>query len=107
MLDALPAHGRAAAIATVWALMTDDLAGDVACESAHALGDPWRLTHDEGTADTDVQAAGAGLLDAGTTSIRSSDSRVADAVTAWSERPRTAPPEDLATWLLDAAEPMA
>jgi len=107
MLDALPAPGRAAAIATVWALMTNDDVGELALEAARALGDPWRLVHDQGIANTDMQAAVTQMLDASAGSVRSSDSRLADAVTAWSERPYPVRPDDLTSWILHAAEPTA
>lgn len=105
MLDALPATGRRAAIATVWALVTNVDVGELALEAAIALDDPWRLVHDRGTANTDVQVAVAHMLDASAESVRSSDSRLADAVTAWRERPCPVRPADFTSWLLDAAEP--
>ncbi len=47
------------------------------------------------------------MLDASAGSVRSSDSRLADAVTAWSERPYPVRPDDLTSWILHAAEPTA
>ena len=105
MLDALPATGRDAAIATVWALMTNDDVGDLALEAAHSLDDPWRLVHERGTADADLHTAVAHLLEMCAQSLRPLDSRLADAVTAWSERPCPVQPDDLTSWVLDAAEP--
>ena len=105
MLDALPAPGRQAAIATVWALMTNDDVGDVALEAVRALDDPWRMAHDHGIAHTDLHAAVAHVLDVSARSVRPIDSHLADAVTNWSERPCPVRPDDLTSWLLNAAEP--
>jgi len=105
MLDALPAPGRTAAIATVWALMTDDGVGELAAEAARSLDDPWRLVHDEGTANNDLHMAVTKTLDASAGWARSRDSRLYDAVAAWRERSAAIQPNDITSWLLNTAEP--
>lgn len=105
MLDTLPAPGRAAAIAAVWLLMTNDDVGDVALEAARSLDNPWRLVHDHGVADTDLLVAVEHMLDVSARSLRPTDPQLADAVATWSERPRPVRPDDLCNWLLDIAEP--
>ncbi len=82
MLDALPTVGRAAAIATVWALMVEDSVGEMAAEICRALGDPWRLANDEGLKNACLSAATARVLDL---VARSSEPQLADSVMAWNE----------------------
>lgn len=106
MLDALPAAGRAAAIATVWELMTNDDVGDDVAQAASALDDPWRLAHDDGIGDAGLHAAVTHLFDASAASVRRTDSQLADAMTAWGERIYPVRPDDLTRWLLDSVEPV-
>jgi glutamate--cysteine ligase len=105
MLDALPAIGRRAAVATVWALMTDHGIGDVAFEAAHKLDDPWGLVYERGPGHTELHETVAHLLDLSARSVRPIDPRLANAVTTWSERPSPARPDDVGDWVLGAAEP--
>jgi glutamate--cysteine ligase len=63
MIDALPAPGRAAAIATVWALLTDARAGDEAADECRALTDPWAIATEEGLGNPGMRTAAATLLD--------------------------------------------
>lgn len=107
MLDALPSLGRQAAIATVWVLMTNDDIGESASATACALDDPWRLVHNEGTANADLNAAVTHVLAASAKAVKPGDLRLADAVTAWMDRPGPVRPDDVKSWLLDAAEPSA
>lgn len=83
LLDALPAVGRAAAIATVWAVMVDDRVGEMAADICSALTDPWRVAHDEGLDNPAMSAAVTSVLDR---VARSSEPQLADSVAAWSER---------------------
>ena len=83
MLDALPAAGRAAAIATVWALVVDEGVGEFACEAASAVDDPWRAAHNEGLDNAALSAAVNHLLDR---VARSSEPQLAESVVTWSER---------------------
>ena len=105
MLDALPAPGRAAAIATIWAVMTNDDVGDAACAASRTPAELWRIVHDTGIANVDLHTAVGHILDASAHALRPIDTRLADAVTAWSATPFPAQPDDLAGWLLDSAEP--
>ena len=82
MLDALPTVGRAAAIATVWALMVDDGVSEAVTGTCQALGDAWRLVHDEGLDNAALSAAVTSVLDR---VARSSEPQLAESVVAWSE----------------------
>ena len=106
MLDALGALGRAAAIATVWTLMTDHEVGDAALEAALELGDPWGLAHEHGTAQSALRETVAHLFDLSARSLRPSDSQLADAVVTWGGRSWPARPDDVGDWVLGAAEPI-
>ena len=104
MLDALPAPGRAAAIATVWAAMTNDEVGNVVVEACRAIDDPWRLAHEEGLANDRMHTA-VKIMHAATAGwARSRDTQITDAVTSWSARSAVAKPDNLSNWLLDIAE---
>ena len=105
MLDALPARGRTAAIATVWALMTNRDVGELALEAAQPLADPWPLVRNEGLANSSLRTAATALLDATAGWARSNDARISDAVASWRERSPATHPADVSNWLLDTAEP--
>lgn len=104
MLDALPALGRQAAVATVWTLMTNDDVGDAASAAAHALDDPWQLSYNEGTANADRHAAAVHMLSVSADGLRTVDATLADTMANWSANPDPVQPDDLANWLLNAAE---
>lgn len=107
MLDTLPAPGRAAAIATVWALMTNNDVGELAVEAARPLDDPWQLARDEGLANNGLHKAATAVLDATEAWARSRDARMADAVASWSDRSPAPNPDDASEWQLGLAEPAA
>ena len=54
--------------------------GDVAVRAAHELDDTWRLIHERGTGDADLQET-ALRLELSARSIRRSNPQLADAVT--------------------------
>jgi glutamate--cysteine ligase len=91
MLDAVPATGRAAAIATVWALLTDPDAGRPAAEACGSLVDPWALATEQGLEHPGVRAAAAILLDLATKSYETAAPALAEACRAW-RRERIDPP---------------
>jgi glutamate--cysteine ligase len=105
MIDALPAPGRAAAIAAVWAILTDDRAGELASQACRALADPWRVACDEGLGNAEMRAASATLLEAAANSAHASDRELGRACEAW--RDRTLVGEVTFDDLLGTAEPAA
>lgn len=83
MIDAVPLDGRAAAIATTWALLTDpSVDADIAdiCES---VSDPWELALDRGLADGRLRRAAVELLTLAAARLRPGSGALADACETW------------------------
>ncbi len=86
MLDALPRHGRAAAIATVWTLLTDTGLGREAIEMCTTLVNPWDVVTSHGLQDAAVCDAARGLLSLVTDRLRTANPQLAQACDLWTER---------------------
>ncbi len=90
MIDAVPAAGRAAAIAAVWTLLTDARAGDEAMAACRMLPDPWALATAEGLENDDMRGAATALLDiAAASSARAWGRHLAQACEACRDRLRS------------------
>lgn len=90
MIDALPSEGRAAAIATVWSLLTDADIGERAVEVCRTIADPWHVARDTGLADPELRAVTTAVLEAATDSVRRFDRGLGRMCDAWLERVRAA-----------------
>ena len=85
MLDALPRTGRAAAIATVWALLADPDAGVAVDQHATDPTDVWRVATTLGLADSTTRAAGAQLLRIAAAHLGPTQPQLGDACDLWRE----------------------
>lgn len=83
MIDALPAPGRAAAIATVWALLTDDEAGAQATDACQALADPWRIATEHGLKSDAMCGAATKLLEIAAATLSPQAPELARACRSW------------------------
>ena len=79
MIDAVPAAGRAAAIATMWALLTHDDAGDAVTEACRSLADLWPSATERGLHDDAVKHASVTLLDLTAATLQYSAPTLAEA----------------------------
>ncbi len=86
MIDALPGHGRAAAIAAVWALLTDAALGHEAIEMCTTLVNPWSIVTSHGLQDAAVCDAARGLLGLVTDRLRTENPQLAQACDLWTAR---------------------
>lgn len=83
MIDALPRHGRAAAIAAVWALLTDATVEHEAIEQCEALPNPWTVANSDGLADAAVRDTASGLLSLAADRLRATNPQLAAACDLW------------------------
>jgi len=86
MIDAVPASGRAAAIATVWALLTDPRAGDEAAAVCAEIADPWTIAAEAGLRDRTMRYAATTLLDLAGATMRTLAPKRACACDEWRDR---------------------
>lgn len=83
MLDALPASGRMAATATVWAVLTDPDVGDAAEAICRAIPDAWCRATQAGLDDPAVREAAAAVLDLAARASSATAPSLADACKTW------------------------
>ena len=105
MLDALPRTGRAAAIATVWTLLTDPDAGAAADQPGTDPTDAWHVATTLGLADSTTRAAGARLLRIAAAHLEPTQPQLTDACDQWREHVEAATPATSIAELLSTAEP--
>lgn len=84
-LDALPPRGRAAAVATVWALTADPVVADLATAAAPPLERGWAAASNRGLSDPELRAAARVCLDAAATSLAATAPGLASACRAWGD----------------------
>ncbi len=109
MLDALPAPGRVAAIATVWVILTDPDAGAAAEAICRAIPDAWCRATQAGLGDSAVREAAAAVLDLATGASAAIAPSLIGACKMWRDEHVLSPnpPESLTQLLADAREPIA
>lgn len=83
MIDALPRHGRAAAIAAVWTLLTDHALESQAIEMCTALTNPWDVVTSDGLRNAVVRDAARGLLGLVADRQRTEKPQLAQACELW------------------------
>jgi len=83
MIDALPGAGRAAAIATVWRLLTDTALEREAIEMCTALIDPWSVDTSDGLQDAAVRRTARDLLGLVKDRLRTANPQLAQACNIW------------------------
>ena len=83
MLDALPPPGRVAAIASVWAVLTDPDVGDAAEAICRAIPDAWCRAAQAGLSDPTVREAAANVLDLAARANSATAPSLADACKIW------------------------
>ena len=104
MLDALPAPGRMAAIAAVWAILTDPDVGDAAEAICRAVPDAWCRATQAGLGDPAVREAAANVLDLAARASSATASSLADACKTWRDEHVISPnPPQLVAQLVDRA----
>lgn len=93
MLDALPAAGRTAAIATVWTLLTDPDSGASAAAQCESVDDPWGRALGAGLDDETVRAVSEALVGIAASRMDDEAFDLADVCREWRQgRDRTGPP---------------
>ena len=108
MLDALPASGRMAATATVWAVLTDPDVGDAAEAICRAIPDAWCRATQAGLDDPAVREAAAAVLDLAANANASIAPSLVDACKTWrDERVLSPEPPESLTKLFDRAREAA
>ena len=104
MLDALPALGRMAATATVWAVLTDPDVGDAAGATCRAIPDAWSRATQAGLGDPAIREAAAIVLDLAARASSATSPSLADACKIWrDERVLSSNPPLPVTLLVDSA----
>jgi glutamate--cysteine ligase len=83
MIDALPTAGRAAAIAAVWTVLTDDDAGADATEACRMLVNPWQIATERGLQNDALRDAAMNLLDVAASAVRPQMPELANACRSW------------------------
>jgi len=86
MIDALPRHGRAAAIATVWTLLTHSALEREALEMCTTLIDPWSVVTSDGLQDAAVRDTALNLLGLVTDRLGTGNPQLAQACDRWRAR---------------------
>jgi hypothetical protein len=90
MIDALPSEGRAAAVGTVWTLLTDPAGCDWADELGHPVPDPWDVATSKGLDDPSVRARARLLLDRVARRLEATNPELHRACEQWRARVETA-----------------
>lgn len=90
VVDAVPAMGRAAAVAAVWALATEGCVGVEMMRIADEVPDLWHRSLAGGNSDPRVGDAGRWLLDAAAGVVESEAPSLALACRSWTQRNRSA-----------------
>jgi glutamate--cysteine ligase len=83
MIDALPRDGRAAAIAAVWALLTDSALEREAIEMCTTLINPWSVVTSDGLQDAAVRDTARSLLGLVADRLRKRNPQLAQACDRW------------------------
>lgn len=91
MLDALPAPGRMAATATVWAVLTDPDVGDAAEAICRAIPHAWCRATQAGLGDPAVREAAADVLDLTARASSATAPSLADACDTWRDERALSP----------------
>lgn len=86
VIDAVPAPGRAAAVATVWVLATEKRIGDAMVRIADEVTDLWDRSLADGISDPIIRDAGHWLLDAAAGVVEAEAPTLARACRAWPHR---------------------
>ena len=81
-----PTPAARAAIATVWALLTDTALEREAVEMCTTLTDPWSVVTSDGLQDAAVHDTAGGLLDLVTDRLRTANPQLAQACDIWRAR---------------------
>lgn len=87
MIDAVPADGRAAAIATVWSLLTDADAADIATRACREV--TWEVATEAGLRDEATRAAATEVLGIVATKLGHEEPELGRAAAAWCDRIET------------------
>lgn len=85
MLDALPAHGRVAALATVWSGLTDHETGAAAEAIGNAIPSAWCRATRAGLGDEAIRGAAGAVLELASTANSATSPALANACLRWRE----------------------
>lgn len=86
-IDAVPSPGRAAAVAAVWVLATEEHVGAEVVRIADEVPDLWRRSLADGISDPRLGEAGRWLLEVVATSVEPEAPNLARACRSWAHRP--------------------
>ncbi len=86
VIDSVPAPGRSAAVAAVWALATQDRIGDEVIRIADEVPDLWHRSLAAGMSDRRVGEAGRWLLDAVANAVEPDAPALARCCRSWVDR---------------------